>query len=237
MREEITTDQTMPRRKRRPPLAAQVLLGLGGLLALLVVSITVAMVMVVNVRHNETSLNDRDVPFSGAVGAAALSAKGIANDQRGFLLTGDETFIDEAHRRAGDARGAFATGQAAAGDAAQREAIRRASAGFEDWVQALNEEFATFKAGDHKAAIAASLGPERELRKSYERSLASAQTLGQHSIQSASDSVTATSSRSLLILVVTLIAAIVIGVAVVYWLLHSIALPLFRLATLLTATS
>jgi hypothetical protein len=37
--------------------------------------------------------------------------------------------------------------------------------------------------------------------------------------------------------VTTLIAAIVIGSGVVYWLLHSIALPHFRLATLLTAPS
>jgi hypothetical protein len=75
------------------------------------------------------------------------------------------------------------------------------------------------------------------MRKSYEQSLAAAQALGQRSIHSASSAATATSSRSLIILVTTLIAAIVIGSGVVYWLLHSIALPHFRLATLLTAPS
>jgi methyl-accepting chemotaxis protein len=237
VREEITSAPAVPRRKRRPPLGAQVLLGLGGLLALVVLSIMVAMIMVVTVKHDETSLSDRDVPYASAIATAALNAKGIANDQRGFLLTGDQMFIDEAEQRTGEARTAFAAGQNAASSSVQREAIGRARAGFEDWVQAVYDEFATFRVGNHKAAIAASLGPERELRKSYEQSLANAQALGERSIRSASNSATATSSRSLLVLVVTLVAAVVIGSVVVYWLVHSIAFPLFRLATLLTTPS
>jgi hypothetical protein len=35
-------------------------------------------------------------------------------------------------------------------------------------------EAVTFQAGDRRGAIAASLGPDRALRKSYERSLANA---------------------------------------------------------------
>jgi methyl-accepting chemotaxis protein len=236
MGDEMGAAQARPRRWLRPRLAAQVALGLGGLLALLVVAITVALVMVVTVRRDESSLSDRDVPYASAVASAALNAKGIATDQRGFLLTGDKSFVAEAEQRVGDARTAFAAAQDAATNTAQRDAIRRASSGFEDWVQAVEDEFATFNAGNHKAAIAASLGPERQMRKAYERSLATAQAAGQRSIRAASSSATTTSSRSLIILVATLVAAIVVGSGVMYWLFHTIAFPVFKLAALLTST-
>jgi len=191
--------------------------------------------MVVTVRHDQTSLSDREVPYANAVATATLNAKGIATDERGFLLTGDQMFIAEADQRISDARTAFATAENAATNPAQRDAIHRAYAGFEDWIQAVYHEFANFKAGHHTAAITDSLGTERMMRKSYEQSLVTAQAAGQSSIDSASDAATATSSRSLIILVVTLIAAIMLGSAVVYWLFHTIAFPLFRIATLLAS--
>jgi hypothetical protein len=98
-------------------------------------------------------------------------------------------------------------------------------AGFERWVQAMRGEFATFRAGDHRDAIAASLGPDRALHKTYEQSLANAQALGAHSIQSATGSVAAASSRSVWILVACLLVALVIGVGVASWLVRSIAMP------------
>ena len=79
-----------------------------------------------------------------------------------------------------------------------------------------------------------SLGPDRELRKSYEASLARAQTLGANSIQSAQNSVAAASSRSVRILLTYLLIAMTIGVGVAYWLVRSIAIPVYRLVTLLT---
>jgi methyl-accepting chemotaxis protein len=234
MREEIAASQPARKRRLRPRLAVRVSLGLGGLLALLIAAITVALIMVVTVRHDQTSLSDRDVPYANAVATAALNAKGIATDERGFLLTGDQRFIAEADQRVSDARTAFVAAVNAATNAVQRDAVHRAYSGFEGWVQAVYNEFASFKAGHHSAAITDSLGPERTMRKSYEHSLATAQAAGQRTIDSASNSASATSSRSMIILVATLIVAIVLGSAVVYWLFHTIAFPLFRIATLLT---
>jgi methyl-accepting chemotaxis protein len=114
-------------------LAAQVGLGLAALLALLLIAITVALVMVVTVRQDESSISDRDLPYASAVAAAALNAKAIATDQRGFLLTGDQTFIAEAGQRVSDARTAFATAQNAATTAAQRDVIGRALGGGCAW--------------------------------------------------------------------------------------------------------
>lgn len=175
------------------------------------------------------------MPYASAVAVAALNAKGIANDQRGYLLTGDAWFIHEADRRISDARAAFAAAATAAVDPAQRQAVNDAHAGFERWVQAMRGEFATSQAGDHRSAIAASLGADRALRKAYEQSLARAQTLGANSIQSATSTIAAASSRSVWILVAWLLVALVIGAAVASWLVRSIAIPVARLTAILGA--
>jgi methyl-accepting chemotaxis protein len=132
---------------------AQALLSLG----------PVAILVVVALKADEQHLNDRDVPYASA---AAVNAKDIANDQRGFLLTGDPTFIHEADRRASDARAAFAVAATAAVDPAQRQAVSDARSGLERWVQAMRGEVAIFRAGDRRGAVAAPLGPDRALRKS-----------------------------------------------------------------------
>lgn len=212
------------------------MLALGGLLALLIVAVTVALVVVVVVRRDESSLSARDVPYTSAVAAAALNAKGIATDQRGFLLTGDRTFIDEAEQRVDQARTAFAEAQQQAANSTQRAAVGQASTGFENWVQAIEKEFATYTTGNRDAAITAAFGSERQIRKAYERSLAAAQAAGQRSIHAATTSANATSNRSQAILIATLVAAIVAGTAIVYWLFHTIALPLYSLASLLTSS-
>jgi methyl-accepting chemotaxis protein len=231
--EDNATSQARPRRRRRLPMGFQVLLGVGGLLALLAASMLVAIFLVVGLKHNETYLDDRDVPYAGAVATAALNAKGIANDQRGFLLSGDPKFIDEADRRISAARAAFAAAANAAADPRQRQAVNQAHAGFQRWVQAVHGEFAAFQTGDRQGAITASLGPDRALRKTYEQSLARAQALGASSIRSARSSVAAASSRSVMILVACLLVGLTIGVGVAFWLVRSIAMPVSRLVAIL----
>jgi methyl-accepting chemotaxis protein len=231
MREDQAAAVT--RTRRRTPLGIQVLAGLSGLLALLLVSMLVAIVLVVGLRRDQTALSDRGVPYANAVAEAALQAKAIANDQRGFLMTGDLMFIHEVDHRVDDARRAFDTAGFAAGSSNQRQAVSAARAGFEQWLQAVRTEFASFQNGDRQAAVAASLGPDRDLRKSYEQLLADAQAQADGSLQSASNSAAAAASRSIQILVACLLVALAIGVAVASWLMRSVALPLFRLATLL----
>lgn len=228
------TSRALPRSTRpRLPMGLQVVLGVGSLLGLLVVSMLVAIVLVVGLKADETHLNDRDVSYTSAVAAASLNAKGIANDERGFLLAGDPRFIGEAGHRMRGARAAFAAAVSAADGAAQRQAVNQARAAFERWVQAVHGEFVTFQAGDHHGAVTASLGPDRALRKTYEQSLARAQALGASSIQSARSSVAAASSRSVTILVACLLVALTIGVGVAFWLVRSIAMPVARLAAIL----
>ncbi|MCU7730495.1 CHASE3 domain-containing protein [Actinoplanes sp. KI2] len=221
--------------RRRLPMGHQVMLGLGGLLAVFAVAMLVAIFLVIGLRQGETRLNDHEVPYASAVADAALNAKGIANDQRGFLLTGDPTFVDEADRRADAARLSFAAAERAAINDGQRQAVGAAQAGFERWIGAVHEEFAAFRAGDHERAIAASAGPDRELRKTYEQALAGAQTLGDSSVRSGSSAVAAASLRSVWILAVGLLVVLVVGAAIAAWLIRSVAGPLFRLVDLLAA--
>jgi len=200
---------------------------------MLVASAVVAIVLIVGLRNDQTRINDHDVPYTDAVAQAALDAKGIANDQRGYLLTGDRAFITEADQRARQARRAFDNAGAAAISPDQRAALSTARSGFERWLTAVQAEFATFQAGERQQAILASLGPDRETRKGYEQSLADAEALGDRSIESASNSIATASRRSVWILIAVLAVALSLGAAVARWLVRSVALPVFRLASLL----
>jgi hypothetical protein len=97
----------------------------------------------------------------------------------------------------------------------------------------VHTEFATVRAGHRQQAIDASLGRDRDTRKGYEHDLADAQALGDRSIKSASNSIAATSRRSVWILLSVLAVALSLGVAITRWLVRSVALPVFRLAALL----
>jgi len=176
----------------------------------------IAVAVVLAFTADERPLSERDVEYANAVATAALNAKGVANDQRGFLLSGDLIFIHEADRRISDARTNFTAAVKAAASPTQRQAVNDARSGFERWVQTMQGEFTTFQAGDRQSAIAASLGPDRTLRKTYERSLANAQALDAHSIESATSSSAAASSWWSWILFAGLVTALVIGVGVAF---------------------
>ena len=215
------------------PLGVKTLLGLCGLLLLAVVSSGVALVLVARLSDDQSRVDDHAVPFASWVSAAALEAKGVANDQRGFLLTGDPSFVAEADQRIAVARSAFAAAAGAAVDAHQADAVAAAAAGFERWVVAVRAEFVNFRAGDRSGAVTASMGADRALRKEYEQALAQAQALGDQSVAQARHSATEASTSSMAILIGLLVVAVAIGLAIVAWLMRTIALPVFRLVSML----
>jgi methyl-accepting chemotaxis protein len=176
----------------------------------------IAVALVLAFKVEQRPLNERDAQYANSVAEAALNAKGVANDQRGFLLSGDPMFIHEADRRIRDVRTNFAAAITAAAGPTQRQAVNDARIGFERWVQTMQGEFTSFQAGDRQRAIAASLGPDRTLRKTYEQSLASAQALDAFSTRSSTRSSAATSSRWSWILFAGLVAALSIGVGVAF---------------------
>jgi methyl-accepting chemotaxis protein len=182
------------------------------LLALLVVGVLIAVVLMARLGDEATDLTRRQVQYSTAVSGAALNAKGVANDERGYLLSGNDEFLVEIDIRTGLARDYFDQAAEAA-DAAQSRRIVAAQEAFERWIVALEAEIAMFQAGDREAARAASLGSTRELRKEYEALLATA-SLSESGVPNAPASVSAAASRSVTILLAYLLAAIIIGYTV-----------------------
>jgi methyl-accepting chemotaxis protein len=220
----------------RVPLRHKIVAAVAMLLTLLTLTILLAVVLVARLGSAESRINDQSVPFATSVDAAALAAKGVANDERGFLMTGDRRYLGEADARVVRARTAFAAALQAAGTENERRMVNQAGESFETWVVRLQEEFATYPK-DRAAAVRASLGETRELRKTYETDLAGAQGLAASSLADRSASVagSAADSRNLLLgcLLVVLAAGLVIG----WWLVRLVAVPLLRLLTLLSTVT
>jgi methyl-accepting chemotaxis protein len=219
--------------RRGLPMGYKVWLGVGGLLALLACAIAVAVLLIMALRGHEEHLNERAVPYANGIAAAALDAKAVANDERGFLMTGNRRFVEEADRRIHAARASFAAAAAAASGRAQQSAVADARTGFEQWVTTVRQEFGSYSRGDRQGPITASLGPHRALRKRYEAAFARAQTLGIQAIRSGDASVAAASSRSIVILLTYLLASLVIGAGLAYWLVRTIANPVAHLLAVL----
>jgi methyl-accepting chemotaxis protein len=211
-------------------------MGAGGLLALVLFSTVAAILVVIGMRDDQARITDRELSYGEAVDAAALQAKGVANDERGFLLSGSDKFLVEAERRIGSARSAFGTAREVAATPQQHEAANAALAGFERWVSAVRREVADFKSGNHRVAIDASLGESRTLRKDYERSLTQAQALDVAQLASSRQSIDAESSRSIRALSLFLGCALVVGALIAAWLVRAIAVPVARLVALLSST-
>ena len=209
----------------RLQLGHKVVLAVGGLVALLAVSFAVAVLLVLQLRDTQSQLQDRSVPYTAAISSAALSAKGIANDERGYLLTGREEFRRQLADRVAGARAAFAEARRAAAGSEQLAAATDARAGFERWVRGLDAVFAAHDAGNRRGSTQAAFGPVRTLRKDYERALGRAEQLGQAAISSGRASVASASSRTITILLVCLLASLAAGFAVALWLTRAVLRP------------
>jgi methyl-accepting chemotaxis protein len=208
----------------------QVLVGVGSLLALLAVAVAVAVFLIVSLKDDATDVSDRNVQYATAIHEAALSAKAMANEQRGFLLSGDPEYLEQLEIDGAEARSAFALAADYAVGAAQRDAVDEARVGFEQWFGVLRADIAAYQTGFERRAVRASLGSTRQLRKTYEQSLADAYVLGVRSIDSATDSLSSSATRSVTILLVYLALALVVGVAVAVWVVRAILGPAFVLS-------
>lgn len=234
-REGTSGWSAMPRIACRVSMRVQVWAGMGALLALLAGMTLVALTLLVSLTRHEEHFSDRSVPYARAVDDAALAAKGVANDERGFLISGDRGFVAEAERRARRAEDGFAAAALAASGAAQYRAVLDARTGFRAWVASVRREFATYTAADRQREIAQSFGPNRDIRKGYEIALARAASLGSGAIRTADQRLAHATSRSIVILVGCLIVALLLGGAIATWIARSIVNPISRLASILAA--
>ena len=194
------------------------LAAIGLLLAVLAVSIVVAVVSIVSLRSDRTVLQDTNVPYSVAIATAALNAKGMANDERGYLLSGRQEFLDLLDQHLLNVRTAFAAAAFAADGARQHGAVDQAHARFERWVLAIRGQFKAFRAGRRAAAARAALGQGREQRRSYEVALVDAEAAGLTPIELKNNPLVSTGWVAILLL--SLLLAVAICVALTVWLLR-----------------
>jgi CHASE3 domain sensor protein len=190
-------------------------------LALLTTAVAVvATVSAVSLGRDHSVLQDHNVPYAVAISTAALNAKGIANDERGFLISGRREFLAEIEERLLNARSAFSEAAVAADGDAQRRAVADAEAGFERWVWAVQRQFRTYQSGDRQGATKAALGTGRALRKDYESSLAEAQSVATTAIELRRN--TLASSGWIFTLLGALVVMLVAGSGVTFWYMRAL---------------
>jgi CHASE3 domain sensor protein len=198
--------------------------GLGTLLALAVLGIAIAVWLILDLRQAATDFTEQDVEYAAAIGDIALVSKTLANDERGFLISGSDEFLRQWEGRTAQVNEAFARAYANA-NPDQLIEVDRAKKSFDAWHEASAANMALFAAGQRDAAINASLEHVRMLRKEYEARLAGTQSLANYEIEAASAEVSDTVGRSVAILIGYLLVALVIGALVATWLLQSVAGP------------
>ncbi|GAA0797014.1 methyl-accepting chemotaxis protein [Spirilliplanes yamanashiensis] len=165
---------------------------------------------------------------------AALSAKAAANDERGYLINGDTDFRDEAlgRKEAVDESLTAARSIAAAGE---QEAVGRIQAATDAWFAALQTEFTTYGT-NRDAAVAAALGPNRDLRKTYEQ-LFDAETTRANEALVAGQDFDATVAKTRTAVVVVFLAAVVLAAAIALLVARLIVQPLRRVSGVLDAVA
>ena len=207
----------------------QVLIGVGSLLALLAVAVGLSVILIVSFEDDATDDAQRHVSYAAAIHEAALHAKSIANHQRGFLLSGEDEFPTQIQDETALARSKFTEAESYANDA-QRAAVAESRAGFERWLVVMQKDLATYRRDEHEQAIEDSLGSTRDIRKEYERTLADAYDLGVRSIESATDSLSSSATRSVTLLLTYLAFALLVGVAIALWVVRTLLRPAFTLS-------
>jgi methyl-accepting chemotaxis protein len=213
------------------PLDIKVLAAVGSLVMLLVVAIALAIAFII-VLGSGVGTAERQARYSAAVDAAALHAKTLANDERGYFISGDIEFVNQMDGGIELARAAFAAAAEAASPE-QRATLAEAREGFERWLEAVRAEIALYQSGDEEAAVSTSLGPTRTMRHAYEGWLSDAKSLGVNAFQDATSAVTTTSSISVMVLLAYLVVAVAVSVAVALWVVRTVLQPTHRLVRLL----
>ena len=207
------------------------LAAVGSLVVLLVIAVAIAIALIVTLGNNAREA-ERQARFTAAVHTAALHAKTLANDERGYFISGDIEFVNQMDGEIELARAAFAAAAEAAAPE-QRRTLAEAHEGFERWLAAVQAEIAQYQAGDEEAAIESSLGPTRAMRHTYEGWLADASSLGVAAFQDATSNVAGAAGASVLILVGYLLVAVIIAIAIALWIVRSVLGPSHALVRLL----
>lgn len=209
----------------------KVLLAASAMVALVVIGAVLAVAFILAMRSGADAVEGQ-ARYAAAIDAAALHAKGMANNERGFLIDGDEDFISQMEGRSELVRASFTAALETADDGA-RATVVEAREAFERWLASVEEEIALFRSGDEAAAIEMSLGVARAQRWTYEGWLADAKSVGAGGFQDAAAAVDGTSTASTVVLLGYLIVAVLAAVTIALWIIRVVLRPAATLAHLL----
>ncbi|MBJ7331660.1 MAG: methyl-accepting chemotaxis protein [Solirubrobacteraceae bacterium] len=159
----------------KSPATLRVRLTAGFGLLILIVALCGALVLrsVSEISSAAHKVEDRSVRFSSALSTVSADAKAIANDERGFLLTGDDEFREGIAERKVAVMKELKTAGASAPSAEIADDVRVISKDFTTWLTAVDAEF-DLAATNRPAATARALNANRDLRKKYETTIGEA---------------------------------------------------------------
>src|SRR4051812_26945395 len=146
--------------------ATKILTVAGVAVAGTVITGAVSLAGIGNLQSTRAAEVQRAVPYINNLNEAALAAKAAANDERGYLIDGDNTFRDESLGRQKTVDANLDAARAL-GDGTGQAAVDKIKAATGTWFAALDKEFTTYRT-DPAAAIKLAMNTNRDLRKTYE---------------------------------------------------------------------
>jgi diguanylate cyclase (GGDEF)-like protein len=166
-------------------------------------------------RHREVAASL--APFVIDLESAALAAKAAANDERGYLLAGDQKFADEFDSRQPGIDTSLAAARASALHESDRQRVDEIATAVTAWRVAVRRELDLFRT-DRAAAVAVALSANRDARKAYEalfqQAIAQAQRDLDLSVHRADQAATST-KRYLLLLFLSFVLVALMAAAMV----------------------
>jgi methyl-accepting chemotaxis protein len=196
----------------------------------LLITVAMAWSNLHQIRTEYTNAAARAVPYTNDLSGFAVNAKGMATDERGFLLSGDPSYIDEFDTKHGQPAEDALAAAAKVFPAGSREAkaVAKVQSGFATWVAAVHAEVTQYKT-DRAGAITLALGGNRDLRKAYETNVDAANALAAADLAGTSHSLSASISRTTTIIIVALSLVMLLGAGLLTMFARSLR---SRLATL-----
>ncbi len=199
-----------------------------------VVTGALSLIGIADLQSTRTSEIQQAVPYITNLNSAALAAKAAANDERGYLIAGDNKFREEALGRQ-DAVDANLAAARALGVASEQATIDQISAATDAWFAALSTEFTRF-GSNRQAAVTAAMGTNRDLRKVYEGQLSDEIARANDALV-AGRAFDATVQRTRTIIVAGFAVSVAVAVLLALLVARMIVRPLHRVSKVLDAVA
>jgi methyl-accepting chemotaxis protein len=216
--------------------AARLVAGFGALVVLLGVAVAVGVQQLNGLQKDRSNEASHDVPFVTELLEVSLQAKAAATDERGYLLSGDQSYIQKFEGRMPTLHESLSNAKAAAGSPEQVQAVADLEAAIKTWTEAVKAEFTLF-ATDKAGAIDDSLNSVRELRNAFEDKITSLTGDARKALDKRVKDGGRKAAAAATQLWVLLAVAVALAVGVAAWVSRSITRPIGQLLSALGAAA